>query len=410
MKVLIAAASFPTKISGIQRHAFNVVRCLLLQPEVTDLHIVVAPWQTELIERAALPKDVRLFVHVGKLNRDSLSRNLWYYRELPKVATQLGVDIAHFSYPMPINARAFKCPTVVTLHDVYPFDMPANFGFPKYLFNRAVLRQSIRQADSIACVSESTYLKLREYSPKDVWRKSIRIYNCVEATPDCSEQSPIPGWHSEPFLLCIAQHRRNKNVPLLIKAFDWLLRAGQIERKSQLVVVGISGPETSLIRRLIVSLGLGNAVHLLDGLSESELHWCYHNCEALVAPSIVEGFGLPVAEAIMSGCRVVCSDIPAHREIGDGICHFVSLKNDAEVSLAYAISTSLRESKPKPVKLQQLSAPVLARQYVALYRRLIASAAPMQSDALEGSLAASCTAGTLIDEGQPDLVLQGRGK
>lgn len=407
MKVLIAAASFPTKISGIQRHAFNVVRCLLLQPEVTSLHIVVAPWQTELVAQAALPKDVRLFVHVGKMNRGSMSRNLWHYSELPRIADQLDVDITHFSYPVPIHASAYRCPTVVTLHDLYPFEIPSNFGFPKYIFNRVVLRQSLRRADSIACVSESTFLKLRDYTPHDVWRKSIRIYNCVEQQPACSSHSPIPRWGGEPFLLSIAQHRRNKNIPLLIKAFEWLRRSGQIEKNTRLVIVGISGPETSVIQRLIASLKLDDAIQLLEGLSESDLQWCYANCEVLVAPSIAEGFGLPVAEGILAGCRVVCSDIPAHREIGDANCHFVALKHDAEISLACAISTALRDAKPSPAPLPQFSAPVLAKQYIALYRRLIASSSPARSAVIEGSPTPS-HGETAIDEHQ--LALQGRGK
>jgi glycosyltransferase involved in cell wall biosynthesis len=408
MNVLIAAASFPTKISGIQRHAFNAVRCLLQQPEITALHLVVAPWQTRMVEQAALPKDVRLFVHVGKLNRDSISRNFWYYRELPRIARQLAVDITHFTYPMPINAAAFHCPTALTLHDLYPFDTPTNFGFPKFLFNRLVLRQSLRNADSIACVSESTLLKLRDYTPYGIWRKSIRIYNCVEPARVCSERSPIPGWNSEPFLLCIAQHRRNKNVPLLIKAYEWLLRAGQIRKNTKLVIVGISGPETPAIKELIANAGLSDAVHLMEGLPESDLQWCYRNCEALVSPSSIEGFGLPVAEGMLAGCRVVCSDIPAHREIGGGICHFVPVREDAEVSLAYAISAALREAKPEPVPLPHLSAPVLAKQYIALYRRLIVSTAPARSKPEKNAFGAASSSSSLLED--HDLALQGRGK
>lgn len=377
MKILIAVASFAQNLSGLQRHAFNVARCLLLQPEISALHLVLAPWQLNLVSQASLPNDVRLFTHVGKMAPNSFSRNLWYFRELPKTAAQLGVDLVHFSYPMPLNAGAFHCPTVVSLHDLYPYEIPMNFGLGKVIFNRLVLQQCLRQADSIACVSEATYSGLRRYVPDHVSRKSIRIYNCVEPSPTTSTESPIPSWSGEPFLLCVAQHRRNKNICLLVKAFNWLLRSGRIEAATKLIVIGIPGPETSAIKRLISTTGLSSKVHLLEGVSEPNLQWCYSNCEALVAPSVVEGFGLPVAEGLLAGCRVVCSDIPAHREIGDGRCHFVVLNKEAEVALAYAISTSLREPKPWPAPLPQLSAQVLSKQHLALYRRLIVSASRM---------------------------------
>jgi glycosyltransferase involved in cell wall biosynthesis len=374
VKILIAIASFAQNLSGIQRHAFNIARCLLLQPEVSALHLVIAPWQLNLVSQASLPNDVRLFIHIGNMAPNPLSRNLWYLRELPKIVARLGVDVVHFSYPMPLNAGAFHCPTVVSLHDLYPYEIPLNFGFPKYVFNRAVLQQCVRHADSIACVSDATHSGLRHYVPDRVWRKSIRIYNCVEPSASTSTESPIPGWSEEPFLLCVAQHRRNKNIPLLVQAFNSLLHSQQIEASTKLVVIGIPGPETSAIQRLISTSGLTGKVHLLCGLSDANLQWCYSNCAALVAPSIIEGFGLPVAEALLSGCRIVCSDIPVHREIGNHTCHFVELKDEAHVALADAIAASLLQPKPGPVSLPQLSAHVLSKQYLALYGRLIVSA------------------------------------
>jgi glycosyltransferase involved in cell wall biosynthesis len=376
MKILIAAASFASNLSGIQRHAFNLTRCLLLQPEISALHLFIAPWQSELAQTARLPQDVRLTTHFAGMDRSALSRNLWYYRELPELATQLGVDLVHLSYPMPLNAAKFVCPTVVTLHDLYPYQIPMNFGFPKFIFNRIVLQQCLRNANAIACVSEATNCSLRYYVPTAVWRKAVRIYNCVESEPLTAEVSPIPGWNQEPFLLCTAQHRRNKNIPLLIHAFDRLLRSGQLDPLSRLVIVGIRGPETSRINRLVCTSGLSERIHLLEGLSEQELQWCYRNCEVLVAPSIVEGFGLPIAEGLLAGCRIVCSDIPAHREVGGAYCRFVRLQQGAVEALAEAIAAAHREPKAAPIRLPQLSSLVLAKQYVALYRRAITTATP----------------------------------
>jgi glycosyltransferase involved in cell wall biosynthesis len=349
----------------------------LQQPEISAVHLSVAPWQRQLVQAAGFSPDARLSTHIAEMKPGSLNRNLWYYRELPKLAASLHADVVHLSYPMPVRAASFACPTAVTLHDLYPYEIPLNFGFPKFIFNRVILRQCLRSVDAIACVSQATRLRLEQYFPADTWRKAVRIHNSVEAEPECAMVSPISGWRGEPFLLCVSQHRRNKNIPLLIRTFDRLLRSGRIDLYMKLVIVGIGGPETRRINQLVSSLGLARSVLFMQGLTEPELQWCYARCEALAAPSITEGFGLPVAEGLLAGCRIVCSDIPAHREVGDGHCHFVTLRNNAEEALAEAIAATLREPAKGPITLPQFSPVILAKQYVAFYRDLVASAAPL---------------------------------
>src|ERR1700731_3306276 len=133
MRVLIAAASFSSHISGLQRHAFNVVRCLLQHPDISAVELVVAPWQRELVPGAGLVSGTRLTTHLAEMEPTSLSRNLWYYRRLPELAASLHADVVHLSYPVPVSASSFHCPTVVTLHDLYPYEIPLNFGFPKFI-------------------------------------------------------------------------------------------------------------------------------------------------------------------------------------------------------------------------------------------------------------------------------------
>ena len=372
MKILVAAVSCASNISGVQRHALNLVRCLLACPEIRSVSFVVAPWQGALRHAVTLAPDPRLTTYVVDVKRHSVARNAWYYRDLPQLARRLKADLVHLTYPVPVDTAVFSCPTVVTLHDLYPCEIPMNFGFPKFIFNRIVLQQCVRNSDAIACVSDATMMRLRQYFP-GAWRKCERIYNCVEPGDLAGEEIPVSGWQGAPFLLCIAQHRRNKNIPLLVRTYDGLLRSGQISSETELIIVGIKGPETPGIHRLLSKLRLEGRVRLLEGLTEAELRWCYRQCAALVAPSITEGFGLPVAEGLLTGCRIVASDIPAHREIGGDQCTLVRLGKRAEEELASAIRAALRKPKPHPIALAQLSAPVLGEQYVRLYRRLIAA-------------------------------------
>jgi len=370
VNVLLTAAQFSSNISGVQRHAFNVVRCLLKQQQVSSVHFVIAPWQRELVRNAGLHSEDRVTLHVADMDRSPLSRNLWYYRHLPNLAAQIQPDVIHLSYPVPVDSSAISRPTVLTLHDLYPYEIPGNFGFPKVFFNRFILQQCLRSVDAVVCVSDATVLRMKQYTPQSIWGKATRIYNCVETEPTHAEQSPIPDWHGEPFLLSVSQHRKNKNIPLLIRVFHRLLHRRLIHERSRLVVIGIVGPETTRIRQLTSELRLDERVLFLQGLTEPELQWCYTHCEALVAPSETEGFGLPVAEALLAGCRVICSDIPSFREIDKKHCSFVALGPGADERFAEAIVASLKQPPTSPISLPQFSSDVLGAQYLKLYRRL----------------------------------------
>jgi len=106
MKIMVTAASFSSEISGIQRHALNVVRCLLRRREISRVDLVVAPWQAKLARSVGIDSDDRLKIHVAQMDASSLSRNLWYYRELPSLVAQLQPDLLHLSYPVPVDATS----------------------------------------------------------------------------------------------------------------------------------------------------------------------------------------------------------------------------------------------------------------------------------------------------------------
>lgn len=372
MRVLVAAASHASSISGIQRHALNLTRCLAAVPiDVVDL--VISPWQGEMLRQAAMESSPQLKVHMAAMHDGPLSRNLWYYRELPKIVERLRPDIVHLTYPAPVNRVALKCPVVVSLHDLYPFEIPQNFPSSKVFFNRLVLKHCLNAVDAIACVSDTTLMCLCDYTPPPVWQKAVRIFNCVEPRHAVRNDSPLNGWLGEPFLLCVAQHRRNKNISFLLRTFRRLLLSSLITSSMKLVIVGIKGPETTTICRAIADLGLGHRVQLLQAISDSELQWCYAHCSAVVVPSTTEGFGLPVAEALLAGCRVICSDIAALREIGGHHCRFVPLGPDAEAEFANVIAQSLRHLRPNPIALPHLAASTLGPEYLSLYKTLLAS-------------------------------------
>ena len=325
MRIALVSVSGNSSLSGVSRHISNVARCLLLRPEVSEIHVIAAHWERSWIMDAIGCTDARIHLHSIGVSSSRVMRNLWFYFDLPDVAAQLRAEVVHLSYPAPLNRKQFHCPVVVTLHDLYPYTIPENFGFLKVHLNRLILRQCLRSADAIACVSKVTRRGLDQWMSSHAGSKAVTIYNSIGRTSSTPAPVPVPGWNGEPFLLCVAQHRRNKNVLLALRVFRKLSREGSIAPNTLFLIVGVPGPETSTLHRFVHDEELEERVLFLSGISEAELQWCYRRCELLLSPSIVEGFGLPVAEGLLAGCRVVCSDIPPFRELGGELCCYVPL-------------------------------------------------------------------------------------
>lgn len=380
MKIVIAVVASNEYLSGVSRHAANMARCLLACDEVSEVHLIAAQWQYDSLCEAVLSNSPKLHIHTVSPGRSTLSCNHWYYSRLPLLAAQLGADIIHFAYPVLLNRRAFQCPTVVTLHNLYPYDVPANFGFPMVLFNRITLKECLRAVDAIACISQSTLIRLDSYAPQYSLQKAVTIYNCVEPGPPMATQGPIPAWKGEPFLLCVAQHRRNKNLPLAVEVFRRLLISKDISSSTFLVIIGSEGRETSRLHRLIDKAGLARQTVLLHGVSEAELQWCYGHCELLMAPSTIEGFGFPVVEAMLHHCRVVCSDIPAYREVGGTYCHYASLLHPAEDAFVHSVRTALKNIKFRAAATDRFSGPRIAEAYLQLYTHLSKGCSRLQNN------------------------------
>ena len=384
MRVVIAALSAPPHLNGVSRHAANLARCLLTRPEVTEVHLLCGAWQRQAFEEAVGRADGRLCIHPISIGTGILSRNRWYYADLPRIAHQLDADVLHLAYPVPLAAHAFTCRIVVSLHDLYPFDLPANFGFGKAMLNRMATRRCLQATDAIACVSGFTRERLKHWLGESVEKKAVTIFNVVTPVGGACPKGPEALQKSKHFILSIAQHRRNKNIELTLGVFETVLREGVLPPESMLVILGVPGPETERIGRYIREHRLDRHVRLMSGMSDAELQWCYRNCEMLLTPSSIEGFGLPVVEALLAGCKVVCSDIPAFREVGGTSCRYVALGEGAKGRFVEAVRGAITAPRKTPIAMPGLSAEVIGEKYSMLYRRLLTSPDCPDLSALQG--------------------------
>lgn len=224
-------------------------------------------------------------------------------------------EIWHSTYQnthyMPVANKKIK--VVLSIHDLnFMYDerkSPAKKQ--KYL---RYLQSLINRADAIVCISL--------FSKKDVLQhcdiKNKPLYVIHNGTnlllkPELTTRSYKPRM---PFLFSIGVINRKKNfhvlLPLLKKNTMELLIAGKYDDRDYL----------SFIRKQSKELGVEDNVHLLGHVSENEKSWYFNNCRAFALPSVSEGFGLPLAEAMSCGKPLFLSDRTALPEIGGDVSFY----------------------------------------------------------------------------------------
>jgi len=374
MHVLIPALHRPSKPTGVCRHAANLAQSLAECAQIDRVTLLIGQWQENYFEELfpqILPKIQLIKIDIS--NR-SLDRNRWFMFGLPKLSKQLKPDIIHMSFPFPFVRTWFKAPIISTIHDLYPYECPENFGYPRVLFNQSFLRQCIKNSDGLSCVSQCTLDALEQYFPGTQQRQQTKvIYNIVDFTETFpTKPSAITEQQTQTFLLTVAQHRKNKNLDLLIQAYSALREKQQLTPETTLLIVGSSGPETEALQQQVEDLQLNNHVLFLSGLDDRELRWLYEQALTFVIPSSTEGFCLPLVEALALACPVVCSDIPIFQEVGSDACTYFPLGKDGVTALSAAISTSLQaEITDATAICQKFSKQRLAQSLLSFYSEVL---------------------------------------
>jgi len=225
-------------------------------------------------------------------------------------------DVFHAPTAAAYSTRRAKY--VVTIHDLAYFDHPECFDFPdidqckrhvKWLANRATMVLTVSEH------ARGTIIERLGVPPDRV----RAIYHGVSRT-FCEEMEDVPFrvvqerfGIRKPYILFVSTIQPNKNVVRLLEAFD-LLRRAELPGW-QLVLVGQRGWLAESILERAEALALGRDVVFTGFVEEEMLPGFYQNAEVFVLPSLVEGFGIPVIEAMASGTPVVVSKGGALPEI-----------------------------------------------------------------------------------------------
>ena len=204
----------------------------------------------------------------------------------------------------------------------------------------ALKAAAVRRAHAVICISEATRLDLLERLPIDPARVSVvHLAPSPRVTAGAGGSPPL----QEPYLLYVGHRRGYKNFPSLLRA----LAGSRLSSELRLVCFG-GGPFTADEMRAASSLGLKPETLVQKEGDDDLLSRMYANAVAFVYPSLYEGFGIPVLEAMALGCPVACSDTSSLPEVaGDAVEYFDPTRPDA-------IATAIGRIVESPARAQEL--------------------------------------------------------
>ena len=245
----------------------------------------------------------------------------WRWLGIGVVAAALRLDVIHgVANVAPLVAPGVA--RVVTLLDLIWIHHPEALEPAASAGMRRIAPRSARAADRVIAISEAARADLIRTlrlpaARVDVTRLGIRPSDGAPATPEPAIREGL-GIGPGPIVLCVAQKRPHKNLARLVAAL-----AEVEDPQAQLALVGHETPYEHELRALAGELGLSGRVHFPGWLSEAELEGLYRACSCFVLPSLEEGFGLPVLEAMERDVPVACSNVSSLPEVaGDAALLF----------------------------------------------------------------------------------------
>jgi glycosyltransferase involved in cell wall biosynthesis len=305
---------------------------------------------------------------------------MWW---LPRVIDLTGIDLFHATFN--IMPAGLRMPCVTTVHDVmwltHPdWCNPHPYGLLERAFYSHGIKRALNRSAAIATVSRASRDEIIAWAPH-ARAKTFVTSSGVSADFHPTEPDPasfvslgLP--RDKRFVLVVGQYAPYKNHDGAVRAFAEAFR----ERHDiDLVLLQRMGKGAQRLMPLTEELGLTGRIHILPPVDRNELMQLYSSAAALLHPSLCEGFGNPLAEAMACGCPIVTSNLSAMPEVTGGAAVLVNPRDPV------AIAAGLREVVDNPPKAaamrragllraSELTWSAFAAANIEIYRRVLASA------------------------------------
>jgi glycosyltransferase involved in cell wall biosynthesis len=302
---------------GISRYIGHLVTQLAKQPGQHEYTIFVNG--EDIVERLATQHAQITYIPVSWPESRPASRVAWEQFTLPSIIRKRHIDVLHSPANVLPELLPRNCAGVVTLHDLAFLRFPNVLKRSKLIYHRAFTIRSLRHATMIMTGSDST----KQDAIELVGIPADRIQT-VYLSVDSRFSTVVTGEEiqafrqknglTQGFLLYLGTLEPRKNITTIIEAYAQLRKVYAIKEK--LVLVGGKGWFYETIFKKVQALGLESEVIFPGFVADAEQALWYHAAAAFVYPSLYEGFGLPVAEALACGTPVVTSNVSSLPEAG----------------------------------------------------------------------------------------------
>jgi glycosyltransferase involved in cell wall biosynthesis len=369
MHVGLMGRSVRPGATGIGRHTANLIRelgKLLPKGKLTVFLTQDAPrlWNDDVQEvRAPWPTP------------NEYARAFWEQTVVPQQVMNLGVDIYHSpNYILPL--RDMHCPSIVTVHDL-SFRRRALHRLKSHLYLSIMTGLALRRAQAVVAVSEYTKRMIETNYPRVLGRVEA-IYGGITPTlskPTAEEVRDFRQRESleTPYVLFVGTLEPRKNLVRLVHAFEKAIQRTDLPH--QLILLGPRGWKTRSLDLAIANSPYRSRIRCPGYVSDNDLSCWYVSADLFIYPSIEEGFGLPVLEAMSLGVPVITSNRSSLPELAGNAALTIDpfdLEALSEAIIEMLTDMSLAENLRAVGKqrAKQFSWEKTARKHLWLYERV----------------------------------------
>ncbi len=363
---------------GVSRYIRYLLTELAKQPG--DHQYTVFVNGQDIIDRLAAQHPQITYLSAPWPESKPVARVTWEQFTLPSLIRKKHIDVLH----SPVNVRPEflpqTCATIITLHDLAFLRFPNVLTHTKRLYHSTFTIRSLRHATMIITVSESTKQDAHELVGIPLERMHT-VYPCIDErfSNVLEDEARIQAFRQQyeltnGYILYLGTLEPRKNIPTLIDAYAELRRKHGVREK--LVLAGGRGWMYDSIFEKVRQLGLESEIIFPGYVEDAEQVLWYQAATVFVYPSLYEGFGIPVAEALSCGIPVVTSNVSSLPEAGANIAMCIDPQNVE--ALAEALHQAITDPAIRKAcrtlassVTQRFSAQAMAEQTIAVYEQAV---------------------------------------
>jgi glycosyltransferase involved in cell wall biosynthesis len=266
--------------------------------------------------------------------------------KFPKILNQQNLDLMHFPYfSIPIF---YNKPFIVTIHDLIIHHFPTGKATTKHpiiyhgkrLGYKYIMSQAAKKSKKILTVSNATKYEIMKQL-KTPEEKIVVTYEGIDDILNPKNHPPsLYALNPKPYFLYVGNAYPHKNLDRLLVAFKQVITE---YNDARLMLVGKKDFFYERLHKRIKELNMEKNIEIVHNVTDEKLLNLYKEAQAVVIPSLMEGFGLPAVEAMANSALVIASDIPALREICDDAAIYFNPTNSHD--LAKNLLNVLKEPK-----------------------------------------------------------------